>query len=381
MAFYGRKNGKVYVYYRQGGKQTQLKRHLTCHLDGAEPHQIEAFVSNIGYKYEKLRLVPESGLYSDDRLSLLVEDFKKTRLAEGYALDTVRYQCNLLLDWGIPFFLSQKEPLKDPNQWPGVTNKLREYLRQRMIPPNAVRKLRTALLKFWQFLKEEGIIHTNQPLILYRCKENQKETPLKNVLQPSDVLSWAKKVDVPVEVKLMGLLGYFFSLRPQETFAVRKKDFDLGEDALKHECSKVMKELLNLKKFMALLVHQQRRADGSFLKPKAHSKGWVCCFNEKASEMIVSLLKDASWEELLIASYKPNWQYSRWNKHGIEGITLKDLRRSSLYYLGQHTKMGERVLTLKLHARHSRLETTELYCRRPTEEGNSSGNKKWTLTG
>ncbi len=54
-----------------------------------------------------------------------------------------------------------------------------------------------------------------------------------------------------------------------------------------------------------------------------------------------------------------------WKKAGINKITLKDLRRASLYWLGHYSELN--FVDLKNHARHSQPSTTPLYVRRPEE--------------
>jgi integrase len=53
----------------------------------------------------------------------------------------------------------------------------------------------------------------------------------------------------------------------------------------------------------------------------------------------------------------------------VDGITLKDLRRASLYHLGHHTAFSGELTLLMKHARHKEPQTTMLYLRRPDEDG------------
>ena len=56
---------------------------------------------------------------------------------------------------------------------------------------------------------------------------------------------------------------------------------------------------------------------------------------------------------------------------GYPGMTLKDLRRASLYWLGHYSSVD--LVALKNHARHRNVETTSLYTRRPLEDVSDLG--------
>jgi hypothetical protein len=114
----------------------------------------------------------------------------------------------------------------------------------------------------------------------------------------------------------------------------------------------------------AVNVTKQRIQTGEITTPKAYSVGWVSCFDETAARLLVPLLKEA--DKNGVFNRRNDFLFSRWKEHGIKEITLKDLRRSSLYYLGH--VVGLEFAGLSAHARHAKPETTMLYLRRPVEE-------------
>lgn len=164
---------------------------------------------------------------------------------------------------------------------------------------------------------------------------------------------------------MMALLGFFFSLRTQELFALRPMDFRAGSQASFLECCKVMGRFKLFSKF-AVHVHRQRKKNGEFNHPKSYSNGWFSCFHEQGAKEIVKRLKVIEDKEQLIFDHLPDWNIKLWKRKGIPNITLKDLRRASLYWLGHQNDID--LVALKHHARHSKVDTTMLYLRRPGEE-------------
>ena len=136
------------------------------------------------------------------------------------------------------------------------------------------------------------------------------------------------------------------------------------------ECSRAMQRVGLFNK-LAVHVRRQRSTHGAIrpLKTKA-SEAWVSCFNEAAARQLVDLAKKFEQErqEEGTTTWFPqsySWYVRKWGSEGISGMTIKDLRRASLYWLGHHTEMYP--MELMKHARHSQIKTTLLYLRRPEE--------------
>jgi hypothetical protein len=166
----------------------------------------------------------------------------------------------------------------------------------------------------------------------------------------------------------MVLLGYFFSLRPQESLGVTVRDFDT--DTAK-ECCKTMAGM-GLYGTLAVHVSKQKTNRGIRNSVKAQSTGWVACFDKTAAGILAAIVDSMGDDEPLFA-YAANRGFDRWRDHGIPDMTLKDLRRASLYWLGHYTQLT--YVMLRHHARHRDERTTWLYMRRK-EDGPGNAPRK-----
>jgi hypothetical protein len=75
-------------------------------------------VTNYEIQYEGKKVQADNILFSDDKITRYVHQFCACRLSRGLDTGTVRDQKFLLLTAVIPFFLKNKQPMKDPNYWP-----------------------------------------------------------------------------------------------------------------------------------------------------------------------------------------------------------------------------------------------------------------------
>ncbi len=194
-------------------------------------------------------------------------------------------------------------------------------------------------------------------------RRTAQPTTLAYTLTPDQVLAFARQTTDP-RMRLMALVGYFGSLRPQELFALRRSDFHAGAAVRDKECCKVM-AAAGLFGAFAVDVRRQRKQAGTFGPPKAFSVGLVALFHEAAATMIRAELLTRDQDALLFG-FLPGWEAKLWSRGGLPGLTLHDLRKASVYWLGHHG--GLDVIPLKNHARHAKVETTMLYCRRPLEQ-------------
>ena len=366
MAFWQRKNSAVYVYTRREGKQTPLPRAETKHLDGLEDHNVQAWVDQWERQYEGAKVQADGILFNSDRLTKLLDDFCAYRISHKKKNPaTVRTHHNFILNHAIPFFLQNDPPLKDPNQWPGVSVRLLEHLKAKGLPTSSIQHTNTGLRFFWEYLLEEGVVQTQIPLRLRGPVQERQPTPLTEFLTPDQAWKWAENCQ-DYDLRLMLLCGYFFSLRPHETFGLMRSDFKGGTAATLLECTKAMARAGRFGR-LAVNITRQRTKPGTTKPPKAGSAGWVACFDERAAKLLVDMIRERDPQELLLNKWLPDWHTRRWAKEGIPNVTLKDLRRASLYWLGHHTPLQERPLDLMKHARHVDFDTTLLYLRRPDE--------------
>lgn len=348
-------SGRVIFYFWQDGKQHKVPRADTRHLDSELDHNVKAAReawgrANLAAKRQVEILTHADTLALVETFCIYLETRKKDhRTIHGYR--------HLLTSYVLPFFV-QGEQLVEPDQWPRKSVRLLEHLKATDLADRTINKCNVALRVFWKWLVEEGRATGN--LLLRNAVVGQQVTPLSFAVTPEQILECSYGT---AEMRLMALIGFFFSLRPQELIALRRCDFMAGANAMTTEASKVM-YAAGLYGRLAVNIHRQRAPRG-FKPPKVNSRGWVACFNSAAAMAIVSAIKDLPPEDLLF----PNgmrWYIRLWARHGFKGLNFKDLRRASLYWLGNRTELP--FIALKNHARHADPSTTALYTRRPGDE-------------
>lgn len=362
MAYWAKKNGKVYIYVSVNGRQTQAKpRKELLFLDGQPDEVIERYVASIEPKQHRPQPI------TDGHLTKLIEAFCQYQTDKGLNPHTVYMKRVSLLDHVVPFFLAHEPPLKDPNTWPFRAVRMLEHFQTAGLSSNLTLRANIALKGFWAWLQDEGVVDAAINLRLRRPRIVKNETPLQYALTPDEVLTFARGASP--DMAFIALTGYFFSLRTQETLALTKNDFRAGTKAADLECGKVMYKAGLFNRLVVNVDKQNAKSTGDKkAKPKANSKGWVACFNAEAARMIVGLVKELALERKddTLVKFTVDYNLHRWQAKGIPGITMKDLRRASIYWLGHHTGLG--IIELKSHARHQRTDTTALYLRRPEEK-------------
>jgi integrase len=356
MAFWKRRNKAVYVYSWKDGRQCVLPRSATKHLDSEPDHNIDTWVGNWALANEAQR--PPGTTLTNTETLRLVEDFCAYLEKRGKSPKTVVGHRHNLTAHVLPFFV-ELEGLTQPSQWVFRSVRLYTHLSDtKALSPRLVNLCNISLRRFWEWLVEEQI--AEGALKLRNAIEGVKKTPLKKAVVPDDVLKAHFKRD---DIRLLALIGYFFSLRPQEVIALRPMDFRAGSQAAALEACKTMTKAGLYGKFA---VHIHRQVSGKrMVAPKAGSEGMVACFSEAAAKEIVAALKDRKKDERLFPSRMDQW-FKLWRRMGLKGVTMKDLRRASLYWLGHYGVLD--FTALKNHARHSDPATTALYVRRPEED-------------
>jgi integrase len=349
--YWQRKNNKyVCVYVYEDGRPKQLPRKLTRHLDTQPDDAIDHWVHS--YRLEKPQsTLPEFPQHWTDCKRKYLEF-----LTESKAPETVYHHGYCLVTHVFPYFLNHT---RDMNEFPLFSIRLRQFMVAKSCSKSMIRGANSALRGLWKYCLEEGYITCLDELRLRPpgIPRNQT-TPLGRVLTPEEVLQFINGADR--KITLIAILGYFCSLRPQEIFGLNRGDFRAKDEI---EACRAMRAV-GLYGKLAVRVERQKRGDGSTVAPKASSKGWVACFDKNAAEALVTLLRGMSLNEQLF-QYSNDWLTTLWKREGIQGITIKDLRRASLYWLGHYSKID--YATLKNHARHADPNTTWLYLRRPDD--------------
>ena len=348
---------KVRLYETIDGKQKALPRSKSVHLDGQPLDVIKIFVS----QFNKPKLVS-----SNEQLTAYVEAYSAYYLQQGSNPATVSSKKHLLITYVLPYFISINT--LDPNSWVSKCVKLVDYLTAKGLSHNQITKCNVGLNQLWNYLQDEQIVNSSMKLRLRKPMLLDKpDTPLLYTLTPQDVIAYARNVDSS-EMAFLALVGYFFSLRTQESLALTRADFRAGNAASELECCKVMARKGLYSKFAVNVSKQKSKSlkvDNA--KPKNGSKGWISCFELEAAKLIIEKVKllEASAKAGPLVKFCVDYNIKLWRNLGIPGITIKDLRRASLYYLGHYTNMG--LIELKSHARHNKTDTTTLYLRRPEE--------------
>lgn len=344
--YFFRKKTKVYIVYKKDNKLITIPRHEIRHLDGESDEVVQAAIVRFKALYDVKTKRPDL-ITCHSELEAKIEEYVQWKLQNGLDPLTARQQKTLLIKGGSymgwPLSAWQERALgfedwarSTLSSW--TSNRCKIYLRA-----------------FWKWCVEGGLVAGE---LYVRAPKNKKPvfTPLKRTYTPNEVHDW--KFSDPA-LELIALLGYFFSLRPQEMLALRVDDFSAGSAAEDLECCKVMKEYGLYSKF-AVRVEKQKDTLSKNKNPKSESFGWVACFDEKAAKRIVALLKTYDPEKPIFP-YTVGHYIKQWRS--FELGKMKDVRRASIYWLGHHTKF--QPIPLKNHARHKKLDTTLLYCRRP----------------
>jgi hypothetical protein len=158
---------------------------------------------------------------------------------------------------------------------------------------------------FWKWLLEERL---TEGALMLRSAISSSQTPLSFTVTPQQVLKYQY---LTPEARLLSLIGFFFSLRPQELMALRPADFRAGSTAAALECCKAMEAANHFNRF-AVNVHRQRKGK-DFKSPKVSSGGWVACFDAQAAREIVGLIKDLDRESLIFPAGS-RWIYRTWRR-------------------------------------------------------------------
>lgn len=358
--FFQRKPGKSYprvvVYLFKDGKQVPLPRAVTKHLDRANDTEIEDWMR----WYAAVHAVPVRRVNVDlGSLEKLLDGFLRSLRLRGRYKTTVNlYEYFLRL--ALPLFKDHP----DPNSWYMLGGKLTTYLAEQGLTPSQHSRTNQAFKVFYSWLQGQGTVQHRHGLILDKIDLGRQDTPLKYTLTPEDVLAWAVTSDSP-ELRFVALAGFFFSLRTGEVFGAQKSNFIAGSRASMFEDARTLARC-GLYSKLVINIQSCRRPSGEAYKPSKRKKGGiVACFDERAAKAIITILK-VSEPGYVIAEKLPDYWAKRWAKEGIPGVTIKDLRRASLYWLGHYTSIP--FAGLRNHARHTQHDTTLLYTRRPEEE-------------
>lgn len=361
MAYWARRkdNHQVRIWTNDG---KNLPRKTYRHLDSQPDFNIRQWIDNYERQYEGKTWTPDR-LPDGTLKTLLGQYLTYLETVKKRDRGTIHQHDWALREYAFPFFLGQEPPMQNPNDWVYVSGRLCEFFLNKGVSGSIINRTQTALRGFWRWGRAYQHITTVVPLETIPAVVASQPTPLKDMPTPEEIL--AVVINMPKDIQLITMLGYFFSLRPYEILAVKYEDFRAGSGVAGLEAAKAMR-VLGLYDKLAINVRRQRDKYGTVKTLKtAESRGWVCCFNRQAAALTVTLLNDLAAADGTLLPYSYDQYDNKWKAAGLKTLGLKDLRRASLYWIGHNTPISG--WQLMKHARHTRIATLLKYLRRAEE--------------
>ncbi len=283
MAFWQRKSGnRIFVYFwdRAAVKQCALPRKDTKHLDQFTNEEIDQWVSEWEVHNNRVCQKPVNDPLDDPIWSTSVESFCEFLQVDfGRHPYTIQIHRRNLMVFALPFFRKEMQ-LNNLAEIRDQSRLMSPWLRSKLaLPESKIKAIHQSLRLFWSWLGEEGI--ANGQLVLRTRRMGHRHTPLRQLPNPDDILTWQSERK---DLRLLMLLGYFFSLRPQETFALQATDFLAGKLAQAQEPCRVMSAAGLYDRLLVKVYRQKSRGLDHMPEPKAGSKGLVACFSEEAAK-------------------------------------------------------------------------------------------------
>jgi hypothetical protein len=340
-----------------------------------EPYEVIKAWAEKNYPSERTLTASQFVAPAPGSILHLIEKFYQSSLNDGMNAKTFSGHKKYLEDYAIPFF-TQMEPRKPkPQDWWEKSALLSEFVLLQSQSPHVAQKTNTALSKFFEWLKvhyPKEFRHVPAPH-LKKVHRPKVHTVLKFTLSPGEVLE--RLTEEHQDVRLIGLIGFFSNLRPQEIFALRPSDFIVGGkvEGQELECSKVMREHGLFSKLSISVKGQRTQLDSNKENREKNKTSapksiaaltFVSVWDERAAKEIAKIIRTKPTHEPLFKIHNDTL-FDRWADYGLAGTTIKDLRRAGIYYLGHHTSFRQDIAGLKAHARHEKIDTTFLYMRRP----------------
>lgn len=350
MAYYKRlKSGAIRGW---NADKSSIPRDSLRHLDNLSDESVKAYFQNLNATAKARQLNLER---LSEKTRELIEKFCRWKAGKGKHPSTVQQERHHLQI--VAEYFDPQGPLA---LWPQKSMLLREYLKDHGYSESHINKIQGTVSRFWEYTRKhlrivEGALDFDDP----EGHAEVKDTPLKRHLTPEEVLAFVR--DCPHnDMKLMALLGYFGSLRPQEIFAINRKDFVGSKEAVELQCCKVMKANGHFGAF-AVYVQMQRGSRKSDIRlPKWKTVAHVAIFNKEAAKILSELLPTLE-DDLPFSKHGNRYYTDKWAEHGLSLIDPKDPRRASIYWLANYGKIE--LVSLSLHARHKDARTTRLYYR------------------
>lgn len=365
-------------WYRDGGRvivqlydpetrgPKKITRNLTKHLDNAGDDDIEKWIDlYISENRRQATRTLERVLMQNDEALTLFRSFISERAAlrnlQGTTVEEEQRRFDLHI---APFFVRERKQ-KDVRIWEYHIPHLAQYLiDEGHLKTNQIKKVLAVLVRFSKYLTLHNIISKPWTPILPTANK-QAPTPLEFDIKPEDVFSFCKTASD--RCALMALLGYFGSLRPEETFAITESDFYTAPQAYELALTYPRFKKHGLGSGLSLHVNKALKKGGVQGVPKNHfSHGYVNIWSQQAANTLAKLLPRFQNRPLCDGRSRDTL-FKYWQRHGKSRlkVTLHDLRRASGVYLGRTLDLP--IFLLQDHLRHGDQASTEAYTRKPPQ--------------
>jgi hypothetical protein len=370
MAFWDRRrNQQVTVYYwdRALKKQRVVPREVTAHLDDLADAEVEQWVAGWESSDGRARVRSKArALAASDQVAVLIQGFMEEHEALRDTGHRTRQDLRHCLEhYAVEYFVRQ-HATKNVRRWWLHTATFPVWLRAtyNTLHIDTVKKIIHAVRRFGEYLATHHIIPQPWLIPLPRVRK-RPTTPLLRAVAPEAALAAAAKLEP--RWALVVLLGYFASLRPEETYALTKADFVTGTRAKRDAKTHARFAKQGLGSGLSVVVAKTKTRDGDTPLAKTHyAYGVVNVWSVEAAMAVAAAIRDLPDGPLFVERRWPlDRQYDGLIKPLLEASAY-DLRRASGLYLGR--EIGLEPFLLQDHFRHSVLTTTLLYTRRPLDE-------------
>ncbi len=405
--FYRKPNGSVVfqVYDPVTKTQRKLSRDEIAHLDSATDEQIATFRQlYIAKNRAQAKKTLKTVLAQTDEAQFLFEQF----LAEYQSLrktsdTTTSDEKGRWTGYITPYFVKE-HATKDVRLWYLHTAGFPPWLIGSPLGINQQKKVIGLLERFGLYLARHRKIP--EPWGFIKPTENtSKETPLEFEVLPQEVLDWSASREP--RTAMLALLGYFASMRPEESFALKKSDILTSDDARNKAKTHLRFKQHGLGSGVSIDVKLAFKKTGKIGRPKSEvSRAVVNVFSPEAARRIAALLRllPDGWlfprrrrirkntYEYLYDDEKPmgrGTMFNYWEEHGFRKsraleepkrlVSLHDLRRASCLYLGRTLDLPTTLV--QEHLRHADIKTTLLYMRQPGVVVAPKPNQNWDDVG
>lgn len=357
----------VYYYDRESKKVRAVPREEVAHLDPLSDEEVAAWVvdweSSHGYRRVRSRT---RALVKSDRLASLIQGFLDDHAAMRETKDKLRQDMRRYLEHYIVGYFVQQNGEKSVRHWWRLTPDFPRWLRSTYprLHITTIKKIIQTLRRFGVYLATHYVIPQPWLLQLPRIKQ-RPQTPLIRPLSPTDVFSIAKKLEP--KWKLMVLLGYFASMRPEEIYVLTRADFLTGERAKRDAKTHSRFARAGIGSGLSVAITRTKTREGELpLMKTVYSYGVVNVWSAEAAKEIAAVVRAAGDGPFFPGSrYSLDREFKRIVRP-LLAAPAYDLRRASGLYLGR--EIGLDPLLLQDHFRHSSIQTTMLYTRRPLDE-------------